>query len=232
MGLLSPFSRCFYHQTRQVFDRPASFWTAYYLDLAIFAYGTVRLLSLAIILDSPKLIAFFRPLDPAVASFAAVGGSSLLMSFMWIFEVFHVFCKVSLVQIDVTSRHWRFWRAVVVQIQDDYYRFALNQGLQMKLRRRTAERLIRRLNASFPVICWLTPRFLLQTAVLIAARLLVWTNFENVNVRRFSIRRLFKAEVPALSPATKRRAVLVMLGADKITAAIQALIGNIKINQF
>ncbi len=230
MGLLSlsPFTRCFYHQACQAFIRPPSFWTAYYVDLVVFVLGTARLLFLAIVLSSPALVSHFRANDPAVASLSTVGGSSLLMGFMWIFEAFHVFCRVSLARINVKSKHWHFWKTVVVQLQDDYYRFALDKTLQKRLRQRTAKTLIRSLRSWFPVLCWLTPRFVLHSAVDTAARLLVWTNFENVNQRRFSIRRLFKAEVPSLSPTIKRQTVLVMLGADKITAAIQMLIGIIK----
>lgn len=141
MGLsLLPLTRCFYHQTRQVFDRPLSFWIAYYIDLAVFVYGTGRLLFLAIVLDSPALVSHFRTIDPAVASLSAVGGSSFLMGFMWIFEVFHVFCRISLARINVESWHFCFLRAVVVQLQDNYYRCALNPTLQKRFRQRIAKK--------------------------------------------------------------------------------------------
>ncbi len=236
-SLSQPFTRCFYHQARQVFDRPPSFWTAYHLDLVGFVYKTVRLFALAIILDRPHLVAHFRPVDPTVACLSTLGGSAYLMGFLWIFGAFHVFCRVCLARISVgvgstdAQQHWAFYRAVVVTLQDQYHAAALPPTVLRRCRQRAAERLIFNLKSFFPDFLWLRLiplRFVfpLRWAAATVARLIVWVRFEAVNRRRFFSGRLFKAEVScSLSPAIKREAVLVMLASDKIAAMIQVVVG-------
>lgn len=224
MSFLLPFTRSFYTFSLQVFDRPPSFWAAYYLDIVCFIYATPRLLFLTIVLKDKTKIAYFYSVDPAVHSFST-DGSHFLLAFVLIFEFFHIFCKLLLVRVNVNTSMWRFWRQVVVQLQDDYHRFALTSGQQAKLREVYAKKLGKKLKKS-TIIRWLVPRLVLKSIVCLMARVLVWANFENVNERRFSVRKLFlpKIEIPNLSPAIRRRTVLSMLFMDKFAFVVQIVL--------
>lgn len=219
--VLAVISRSFYTFSRQLFDRQKThFWYLYYLDLAILIFGLPRLLYVIYILKWNKnQITYLRTFDPAVHFLSKIDLTTVMLIF--VFALFHIYCKISLTQINVDAPVWRFWLQVTVQLQDDYYQNVLPQNdLQIILNKElTNFKLKYAKNFLFLLPNW---------ALTLVAKMILWVKLENINQNQFNLIKL--AELPHLSFAIKKKAVFILLITDKIIFALQIVIGNVFIS--
>ncbi|KAH9402600.1 hypothetical protein TYRP_016131 [Tyrophagus putrescentiae] len=208
------FSRSFYTFSKQFLDRQNSyFWPAYYLDLAIIIFFSPRLLYVIYILrwgreQIPSLSTF----DPAVHFLSKTDFTMVML--MLDFALFHIFCKFCLASVrNVKTSNWNFWRQLTVRLQDDYYQSRLT-GEELELVWKNKANLLK---MKYSLI---TTLFFPNWVLTLVARLIVWAKLENVDQSRFeNISKL--NELPHISLAIKRNAILLMLLIDQLVLLAQ-----------
>ncbi len=213
------FSRSFYTFSKQFLDRQNSyFWPAYYFDLAIIIFFSPRLLFVIYILrwgreQIPSLSTF----DPAVHFLSKTDFTMVML--MLDFALFHIFCKFCLASVrNVKTSNWNFWRQLTVRLQDDYYQSRLT-GEELELVWKNKANLLK---MKYSLI---TTLFFPNWVLTLVARLIVWAKLENVDQSRFeNISKL--NELPHISLAIKRNAILLMLLIDQLVLLAQIGIGN------
>lgn len=225
--MFSPFSRCFYTFSQNIFSRPLyTYWALYFLDVFIFLYCTPRLIFCYIVLNDQNKIEYYRFVDPAISFFSNI--DPFMSMLILLFDLFHVTAETCITQIDLKAPVWQFWRSVTVQLQDDYYKCKLNQVELMAVRKFSQKRLIGLLQRKFPLIYLLTPNWALQLAAQLGAPAFVWIEMKNINQEQFYRQKLFG--LPNISKNCKRNATLFLILVDLLTHWLQVIIGKQLIN--
>lgn len=216
-------SRSFYSFSKSLFDRsPYSFWGLYYFDVFIFLYGTPRLLMIYAVLNDPKKLSYFRYVDPEIN--VSVHFDSFIVIVLWLFDLFHITSMTLITRIDLNAANWRFWKDVIVHLQDRYYQCTLNQVELFKTQKINQEKLFQKIKQQLPLITCLVPKWIFQKIIKIGASAIVWWEMSNVNQDQFFSQQLYG--LPNVSSKRKKRATLFMFLSDRQFYVLQIFIGK------
>ncbi len=227
------FTRCFYTFSNQIFShhqQSSSFWTLYYIDLLLTLYATPRLLYIIYLMLScdPKCLAPLFQVDPTL-HFLVTAMDPTTCLLVLLYELIHFYYKIALTRIQLHSPVWRFWREVIVKLQEHYFRCALDREKLLLVHSQAAKQKLELITQICKWCYWLPNCFLLVAARL-SSQLLIWRQLQNIDKRQFLRKKksinCTKSTLPTLSSKVKRRTVLVLLAIDKIVCFMFVCDGN------
>ena len=222
--LFSKFFRCFYNFSREVFDRPPIFWKYYYCDIAIFIYGCPRLSFLIWKMYQLKTInENYSEVKLTTNSF--FNKNPVIFMIIGIFGAFHIFCETALVQINPLANVFRFWRQMVVQFQDDYYKCALDRAQLTEKIQNQRLKLINKMEQN-SLLKWIARNFMIQITTQIISNMIVVAKLENIHQQLFYQCKI--DALPSLGNECKRKAILALTLIDSSIFALHIILGKKK----
>lgn len=214
------FTRCFYTYSKKFYDQPSSFWNSYYVDLLTLSYGFVRFLYIIYRLKwDTQNTESLQTTDPGLFILSRL--DFLIVMILLIFFIFYFFTETLLMTVNVNLKMWRFWRQVVIELQDNYFQSVLSKEKNFKMQEKKVKKLKQKylIFNSFLMSKWTQKKI---------AYFFVWINFENINQRWFDSQNKRQKQIngqPIISASIKRETVLAMLVFDKIAFGVQIITG-------
>lgn len=215
--------RCFYSCFLEYFYKPSSYWTAYYVDIFVFVYAFSRQLYITYQLKLIKenSIVNLQTADPGLHFLSQF--DLLVIIILFIFNLYYIYIDIVIANVDVHLSVFSFWRQIVVELQDNYFKCLLNERKLKQVQEKKAAKL----KQKYPIY---NSFLLLKWILKLSARLLVWVKLENLNLIQFDTlikqQKNQKISQINLPTALQNRVVLIMLIFDKIAYAFQIISGK------
>ena len=224
--------RCYYYTMKQTMEwhgtRRAQLY--YYVDILLFLYVNVRLLSMVYLIDNQykydvRLPYNFKRDDPFLSYLYQNKhkyGKEVPIIFL-IMGLFNFICQDALYRLNVNTLTWRWWYQLIVINQDDYYRFHVKNFRMITIAKSVQ---IAKHMSTHPLWSFL-PSFIINFIAKQLSRIMVHYNLEIVEKNQFYNRKL--SILPNLSFRLRSILINTLIMWDRLCCFLQLGLGMYKL---
>ena len=210
------FTRLFYEMMKEVIEnqRSTNYKMLYALDWFLFFYS-FRIFYIAYVMYNDFQIYLFDFKYNAFINYFYLNSKvydALLIVAIFMFHFFSFICKNALYWLNVKTITWQWWHQLVVQNQDDYNEFMLNESQRNRIIK-SKEKIILKKIDSYLILHYLMPKQLVKILSTFLAKAEMFLKLENVDKEKLFNKPL--SIMPYLSAKLRSRVLIALILFDK-----------------